>query len=175
MEWVEEVRAWVNQIPFLKSIHFNFISEISKKMIDKNRFLLLAVPASPRALSVRTLCCFFIGYHRNNLQVLESGTLIWQNQNKQFCLQNEIDYEEHLIVVLFISSSGFELTLCELDFCSNLWTVACGSGSRAYAITFTEKCQNGYRPFWKMKTFSIIMCCGSRNLKAHFVKVLNAQ
>jgi len=34
MDWVEKIRAWVYQIPFLKSIHFNFISKISRQTLE---------------------------------------------------------------------------------------------------------------------------------------------
>jgi len=34
MDWVKKIRAWVYQIPFLKSIHFNFISKISRNMLE---------------------------------------------------------------------------------------------------------------------------------------------
>jgi len=35
MDWVEKIRAWVDQIPFLKSIHFNFVSKVSTKTLNK--------------------------------------------------------------------------------------------------------------------------------------------
>jgi len=36
------IRAWVYQIPFLKSIHFNVVSEISKKGFTFSYLLFLA-------------------------------------------------------------------------------------------------------------------------------------
>jgi len=58
MDWVEKIRAWVYQIPFLKSIHFNFISKISVKILDKSTSF-LAYHEFPNQLLVENVFYFF--------------------------------------------------------------------------------------------------------------------